>query len=558
MNTIEFINEIKSRLRDMPEDTHTGVLLSLMQFIPHGEHINALSALNQYGNGTSAPPEDDVDFLEVTEALCERIEAGAYKMSWDVEYDYEYYEEETILLDHNGLAEDVDDCLTIVMKGVERKEYEKAFQAFELLFEIAVDPDGEDEDHEYYEDENGDLYYVSEWISIDTMFDHNLIHLNQDKMTSYYVCSAIATLSGGNRTEKIYSILYPSFYNIPLSEILLPLSDDKAKVEHFIDEWIDFLVDIGDGKSEITISPYSLGYLEKMIVEAVVIKGEDALFDFVKQHGVKYQSSYIELINHLLDSGQFEIASGVAKEALGRISGMGKPRMEIADLLLELSGKTHDKEMMKIGVLEGFLSCGDLKHFLAVLRLDDEKTTSEATHFIRSNKRDDRDWYCIRFLINDYISVWDDVRKDNNALGWSYSEKGKTFPLFIALLAAGHTAPVCLRILVGQLIYGDEVRAEYFEVFQRTVSPDDADIEAIASWCMAETLSRVDAIVGGKHRQSYEKTALLLVSLAETVRIRKSPEAAMDLIIQVKNKYPRHRAFHASLKDYLELAELQK
>jgi hypothetical protein len=157
-------------------------------------------------------------------------------------------------------------------------------------------------------------------------------------------------------------------------------------------------------------------------------------------------------------------------------------------------------------------------------------------------------------LINDYLSVWDEVRKDENALGWSYSEKGKTFPLFIALLAAGHAAPVCLRILVGRLIHGDEAIDEYFDVFQRIVSPDAADIEAIALWCMAETLSRVDAIVGGQHRQSYDKTALLLVSLAETLRIRKSPEAAMDLITQVKNKYPRHRSFHASLRDYLERA----
>jgi hypothetical protein len=50
MNTTEFINEIKSRLRDMPEDTHTGILLRLAQFIPYDERSNALEALAQYGN----------------------------------------------------------------------------------------------------------------------------------------------------------------------------------------------------------------------------------------------------------------------------------------------------------------------------------------------------------------------------------------------------------------------------------------------------------------------------------------------------------------------------
>jgi len=66
---------------------------------------------------------------------------------------------------------------------------------------------------------------------------------------------------------------------------------------------------------------------------------------------------------------------------------------------------------------------------------------------------------------------------------------------------------------------------------------------------------RVDAIVGGKHRGSYDKAALLTVACAEVLRLRGDKAAADTLVNEVRNRFPRHRAFQSELETALQRME---
>ncbi len=71
--------------------------------------------------------------------------------------------------------------------------------------------------------------------------------------------------------------------------------------------------------------------------------------------------------------------------------------------------------------------------------------------------------------------------------------------------------------------------------------------EAFLAWCLAVSQKRVKAIVGEQHRRSYDKAAGLLAACAEVLRLRGKPEAAKAILDDVRQQFPRHRAFLAEL-----------
>jgi hypothetical protein len=66
---------------------------------------------------------------------------------------------------------------------------------------------------------------------------------------------------------------------------------------------------------------------------------------------------------------------------------------------------------------------------------------------------------------------------------------------------------------------------------------------------------RVDGIVGGQHRKSYDKAAVVTTACAEVLRLRGDRAAADSLVSEVRNRFPRHRAFQAELKSTVQQME---
>ena len=67
------------------------------------------------------------------------------------------------------------------------------------------------------------------------------------------------------------------------------------------------------------------------------------------------------------------------------------------------------------------------------------------------------------------------------------------------------------------------------------------------SWSLDVAGQRVSAIVSQQHRGSYGKAAVLVAACAETLRLRGKAQEAGELLNDVRNRFPRHRAFQAEL-----------
>ena len=61
--------------------------------------------------------------------------------------------------------------------------------------------------------------------------------------------------------------------------------------------------------------------------------------------------------------------------------------------------------------------------------------------------------------------------------------------------------------------------------------------------------------MGSQHRGSYDKAVVLTVACAETLRLQGDEKAAGLLVEEIRNRFPRYRAFQAQLKTALQMTE---
>jgi hypothetical protein len=275
------------------------------------------------------------------------------------------------------------------------------------------------------------------------------------------------------------------------------------------------------------------------------------------KHGAEHPNAYIALIKDYMKTERYSEAANIAAEGLSKLEGVDANRAKIADLLLETGEITNDTMLVQKAVWEGFASSLDLPHFLRLYILNDAKMREKAIKHLQANKnKETQDYLYILFINGDYPEVYDVCKKDKKFLGWSYSEKGKMLPLFIALLVGTQSLPPCtVRMIKSSFWHG--LPDEFIETLEASISAlPDEEWQVYFEWCVAETNGRAEAIVQGQHRKSYHKIAEFIVSIAEVINAQRDYPQAISFIDCFKEKYPRHRAFQQELRECIQLAGL--
>ena len=93
---------------------------------------------------------------------------------------------------------------------------------------------------------------------------------------------------------------------------------------------------------------------------------------------------------------------------------------------------------------------------------------------------------------------------------------------------------------------GKRLERLYAEQIPQIVPSKNKQTRLLA-WCLEIAKKRVKAIVGDQHRGSYNKAATLMGACAEVLRLRGDNQAADKLLAEVRERFPRHRAFQAEL-----------
>jgi hypothetical protein len=73
------------------------------------------------------------------------------------------------------------------------------------------------------------------------------------------------------------------------------------------------------------------------------------------------------------------------------------------------------------------------------------------------------------------------------------------------------------------------------------------DREEVFAWCLKVARQRVEGIVGGQHRRSYDKAATLAVACFEVMRLGGQEADAEQWMKKIREKFPRHSSFQREL-----------
>ncbi|MCL4301290.1 MAG: hypothetical protein KJ077_36650 [Anaerolineae bacterium] len=359
--------------------------------------------------------------------------------------------------------------------------------------------------------------------------------------------------------------------------------------EKFLADWIAFLWTQSGSEAD--------GWLREAIR---LSEGTPGLARLARTEGQTRPRAYLDWFTALEQEDKYQEVLLAAQEALQTLPAQLPIRAAIADHLCAAAARLNETEVLRAGRWEAFLSRPTLQRLLDLW--DTASAVEERTALMRravqhmqayaarppSRQGDVRGgddglespvWIGKSVLAHAYLLAEDfeaahQLAAGEKALGWSSSENPQGLVLSFFLVLLSGRAPGALPSNLTQLWTGglqssvgfwigggageDQVRQRleraYAELFARGSLSHDRQ-EEILSWCLDVTRQRVNAIVSGQHRGSYDKAAMLTAACAEVLRLRQNQQVARSLVDEISNRFPRHRAFQAELKAAVQRME---
>jgi hypothetical protein len=379
-----------------------------------------------------------------------------------------------------------------------------------------------------------------------------------------------------------------------------PMLDDLVQIsprplpdrEQFLTEWIAFLR---------TQSAPSGSDADAWLREAVrLAQGAPGLEALARAEGQTRPRAYLDWLTALEQEGRYREALAVAQEALQALPARLPIRAAIADHLCTAALRLDEVAAMRLGRWEAFTAKPSLPRLLDLWEAaaGEEERTALMQRALQHAQdyaahppgrpdealriRDDLErpaWVTPPVLAHACLLAgdWDaahHLAARGKVLGWSSSEsaQGLVISAYLVLLsgkALGTLSPNleqlwqwAIQNSVAAWGWADEQGNSTTKRLERAYAEHLARVQWIAErqkrfldWCLDVAQRRVDAIVGDKHRGSYDRAAVLTVACAEVLRLRGDKAAADALIGEVRDRFPRHRAFQAEMKTALRQME---
>jgi hypothetical protein len=325
-------------------------------------------------------------------------------------------------------------------------------------------------------------------------------------------------------------------------------------------------------------------------------QGTRGLEELARAEGKKHPRAYLDWLAALEQEGKHREVLTAAQEALQTLPDKLPIRAAIADHLCTAATRLNETDTLRAGRWEALVAKPTLARLLdlwEVAPAGEERTRlmqraaqhvkdylahpsgrQEAGTWWGEDGLERPAWIDKSVLAHAYLLAedWDAARQlaaREKVLGWSSSDnpQGLVLPFFLVLLSdkqpdalPSNLARLWQQRLQNSIGFGywggmsDEeestlkrLERAYADRFS-TASLSHGKQEQVLSWCLDVAQQRVNAIVGNQHRRSYGKAAMLIAACAEVLRLRGRSGEAGTLLDDVRNRFPRHRAFQAELK----------
>jgi hypothetical protein len=330
--------------------------------------------------------------------------------------------------------------------------------------------------------------------------------------------------------------------------------------------------------------------------EAILLaEGTAGLAALARAEGKQRPRVYLDWFQALGAEGNDQAVLTEAQTALKTVPAKLPIRAAIADYLCAAAARLGDAEALRAGRWEALDAAPTLPRLLDLWDVMPEgkartkqlrRAAQHVAAYLARRPRSDLAfepwgedrletpaWIDKSVLVHAYVLAGDlasihALATKEKVLGWSDSDnsQGLVVPLFLVLLSGKplNALPAnlkrvwhdALEISLGRADWREPEATErntgkrlehlYAGHITQLVLSQNQQTQFMA-WCLRMAKRRAEAIVGEQHRRSYDKAAQLLAACAELLRLRGETEAARAFVNQMRERFPRHRAFQAEL-----------
>ena len=570
-----FWEAVEQRLAAYSADELRAILRVMAQETPPSGRRAFLARLEPVEGAAVGAPQviQQEDLLDDIDDLARELEeAMQHADEWEERYEWgEYYDEEDSLGPYEEFVEPLVELFDRAEAAFDYGELTPAHAAYQRLFELLRT-----------EDDYGRGVSASDLTGVDA-----------DEAVARYLRAIYETEPSARRPQ----VLCEQMRQVPLWLFgPRPMLDDLVQIsprplpdrEQFLADWIAFLR---------TQTAPSGSDVDAWLREAVrLAQGTPGLEALARGEGQTRPRAYLDWFTALEEEGKHQEVLAAAQEALQTLPARLPIRAAIADHLCAAADQLNNADALRLGRWEAFVAKPTLARLLDLW--DVAADTTERTALMQRAVEHIRDylahppsrqaeimqgdddlerptWIQPSVLAHACLLAgdWDaghHLAAQGKVLGWSRSEshQGLVVTAFLVLLsdkAMGALPANLAQLWQWSVQYSgtawswrfeeestlrERLARAYAEQFAAaTLSTNRQD--RFLSWCLDMAQQRVNAIVGNKHRGSYNKAAVLTVACAEVLRLRGDQTAADALVSEVRGRFPRHRAFQAEMEGAL-------
>lgn len=549
MNYTEFMKTVDGRLSTMSEAEKTQWIHNMARTTKENGMIaflNSLEGRQDHCKVTSSKKEIE-DWCKKIEDEDIYFQCSGYEeygeSYWDSDYSYVYS-------DNFGIGKELSRAFQVAKELLFQKEYQQASVLYDQLCSMkfpALDND------------------AGEWseLELEELVEEKLVSLDLKQIARNLMYAKYQAAEGKDRAVALYRYFsWDMCKGIKVEEIFIVGPEELKEIDVFMEEWISFLKNtegdmVGDLLSDACIYQGGVG----------------RLCETAREVSAKYPVLYEYACQQLLNEKKEIECEKLGLEAIHILPQKLVIRGKIADLTSKAAKQVGHDDIIEECYEAAFYSESTLNHYLRLFELPDYKEITDRAAMYANALPENSAWEgnnnkqllvnylskehkkVIRFFNGEFDYIFEDCIKDKTELGWSSQFKGIAVPLFILLLNSNRKLTKAGQRLIDGIEYRlgykeNDIKSftDHFLSWKEKVVLTNEQYEKYAQWLEKEVDKRTEAVVGGGHRKSYYKAAILIAALGEALESNGKLHGRMALIEYYKKMYSRKSAFRAEFE----------
>lgn len=484
-------------VRKIPESKFEEILCMINMDKTYLSGIEIKDRINEYKEKFKEIEEGNLYFY------AEQYEDYSY--GWD-EWKIEYS-------DRDRLGDIIEDSVEYAVNLVNHKEYNYAKEIFDMILET---------NYQAFDEDMGESF----GISLLDIKAYELISVNISMLCLYiiYVTYQIS----GNKSEDIYNYFKnnPNFRNVSIEDSFKLGIEKLTNLDDFYSEWINFLSGI-KGNVEYRLLREALIYTDYV--------GYERYIDQITKNQPKI---YIDIFNYLQEENKIDELIDLGNKALKTIDNNLKVGSDIALYLANIY--TEKKEDY---ICEAFTFNTNVLNLLRIINngyyekhKDDIKSKiiyTNAKESEETNIIDKETYYLLQFFTGNFETFYNESIKHKKLLGWTNSFEKTSVYIWLLLLNENDEKTKSYSKLISDIFldigYSEKENqllnnniGEIWKKWKSNFKIDESIKTKAIKWLNILIKNRVDAIMKGNYRKSYNILVIIQISIQDVLHLKAS------------------------------------